>query len=138
MNFEEVFLSKKCRLCRLGEICHCCLGKCSNYGKRWVKLSAISTKINKLGTMGEGEEIFSKISELMHNALSNEKDNIYVRRNYHFCYLPKVFEILRHLYFEARSVISTKRNKLDTRGGGIFSKIPELMHNVLSNEKDNI
>ena len=39
------------------------------------------------------------------------------------------------------SVISRKINKLATRGGGgggLFSKIPELIDNVLSNEKDAI
>ena len=32
-----------------------------------------------------------KIPELMHNVLSNEKDAIEVRRNYHFCYIPRFF-----------------------------------------------
>ena len=34
-----------------------------------------------------GAGLFSKIPELMHNVLSNEKDAIEVRHNYHFCYI---------------------------------------------------
>ena len=57
-------------------------------------MSVISTKINKLGTRGGGR--FLKIPTLMHKVLSNEKGAIEVRHNYHFCYIPKFFEILHH------------------------------------------
>ena len=60
----------------MDKICHLCLEKCSNSGERWVKMFVISRKINKLGKMGGGGGDFSKIPELMHNVLSNEKDNI--------------------------------------------------------------
>ena len=41
--------------------------------------------MNKLGTRGGGG-LFSKIPELMHNVVSNEKDAIKVKHNYHFAY----------------------------------------------------
>ena len=58
--FWRVFSSKKYGHCWVYKICHLCLEKCSNYGKHWVKMSVISTKINKLGTRGEGGCAFWK------------------------------------------------------------------------------
>ena len=88
--FWRVFSSKKHSHCRVDKICHLRLEKCTNYEKHWVKMSVISTKINKLGTRGGGGR-FLKIPELMHNVLSNEKDAIEVRHNHHFCYIPRLF-----------------------------------------------
>ena len=75
MNFE-VFFVKKRGHSWVGKICHLCLEKCSNNGKRWVNMSVSSTKMNKLGTRGGGGGLFSKIPELMHNVLSDEKEQL--------------------------------------------------------------
>ena len=69
MNFEEFFCQKSAGSAGWMNFVNAALGNAS-YGERWVKMSVISTKINKLGTIGRG--VF-EICELMHNVLSNEK-----------------------------------------------------------------
>ena len=46
-------------------------------------MSVISTKINKLATMSKRGAFFEN-TELMHSVLSDDKDVIEVRLNYHF------------------------------------------------------
>ena len=84
------FIKKKRVLWWVDKMYHCCSDKCSNYVKRWEEMSVISRKLNKLATrLGGGT--FPKIPELRHNVLSNEKDAIELRHNYHFCYIPRFF-----------------------------------------------
>ena len=55
MNFQEFFCQKSAGSAGWVNFVTAALGNAS-YGKRWVEISVISTKINKLGTTGGGVE----------------------------------------------------------------------------------
>ena len=89
MNFEECFCQKSAGSAGWVKFVTAALGNAQimeNIGENVRHFHENKQTRHK----ERGEGLISKIPELMHNVLSNEKDAIEVRHNQHFCYIPRL------------------------------------------------